>query len=114
MDGFQKAIPGTTIATAPRDITLLRERKSKAELDLLKCANEVSGVNYSPQWVVVDKVFQVTLLAIREVRKKMFIGMRESQARHMMASALDAAGLQGGECLTLFGGLRLQYCIPLQ
>jgi hypothetical protein len=54
MDGLQKAIPGATIATAPRDITLLRERKSKAELDLLKCANEVSGVTYSRR-VVVDK-----------------------------------------------------------
>lgn len=44
-------------------------------------------------------------MAIREVRKKMYIGMHESQAREMMASALRAAGLLDGGCLTLFGGL---------
>lgn len=43
VDGLQEALPNTTILTAPRDVKLLRERKSKAELELLKCANEVTA-----------------------------------------------------------------------
>jgi hypothetical protein len=43
VDGLQKALPSTIITTAPRNVMLLRERKSKAELDLLKCANEVTA-----------------------------------------------------------------------
>lgn len=42
VDGLQKAAPGIRVLTAPSEITQLRERKSPAELDLLKCANEVS------------------------------------------------------------------------
>lgn len=49
--------------------------------------------------------FQVTLLAIREVHQKLYLGIRESEAQRMMAAALLAAGLQDGECLTLFGGM---------
>jgi hypothetical protein len=47
---------------------------------------------------------QATLLAIRDVHKKLYPGIRESQARTMMALALGAAGLKDGGCLTLFGG----------
>lgn len=43
VDGLQKAAPGTRVLTASAEITQLRERKSPAELDLLRCANEVSG-----------------------------------------------------------------------
>jgi Xaa-Pro aminopeptidase len=43
VDGLQKAAPGVRVLTAPPEVTRLRERKSPAELDLLKCANEVSG-----------------------------------------------------------------------
>ncbi|KAF8919337.1 Creatinase/aminopeptidase [Mucidula mucida] len=85
VDGLQKAFPLATIVTAPLEIRQLRERKSEAELGLMKCANEA------------------TLLSIREVRKKLFIGIRESQARKMIAAALKSTGLSDGECLTLFG-----------
>jgi hypothetical protein len=42
-------------------------------------------------------------LAIREVRRQMYIGVRESEARAMLARALAAQGLEGGG-LVLFGG----------
>ncbi|KAF8905970.1 Creatinase/aminopeptidase [Gymnopilus junonius] len=77
--------PPMNVLSAPSDITQMRERKSKAEIKILKCANEA------------------TLLAIRDVHKKLYPGIRESQARNMMASALGAAGLKDGGCLTLFG-----------
>jgi hypothetical protein len=47
---------------------------------------------------------QATLLAIREVHKNLAPGIQESHARNMMATALRAAGLRDGGCLTLFGG----------
>lgn len=40
-DGLQGALPNATIASAPLEIRQLRERKSEAEIELLKCANEV-------------------------------------------------------------------------
>jgi len=43
------------------------------------------------------------------VHKKLYPGIRESQARAMMTFALGAAGLKDGGCLTLFGGVFL-YC----
>lgn len=49
--------------------------------------------------------FQATLLAIRQVHRKLYLRIRESEAQHMMAVALSEAGLQDGECLTLFGGM---------
>ncbi|RDB21302.1 putative peptidase C18A7.01 [Hypsizygus marmoreus] len=84
-DGLQEALPNVTIVTAPNEVTQLRERKSDAEIDLLKCANEA------------------TLITIRAVHKKLYFGVRESEARTMMASALSAVGLKKGGCLTLFG-----------
>ncbi|PPQ99115.1 hypothetical protein CVT26_014365 [Gymnopilus dilepis] len=76
---------GVVVLSAPPAITQMRERKSKAEIQILRCVNEA------------------TLLAIREVHKGLYPGIRESQARSMMASALGAAGLKDGGCLTLFG-----------
>ncbi|KIK63614.1 hypothetical protein GYMLUDRAFT_40673 [Collybiopsis luxurians FD-317 M1] len=84
-DGFRKALPNANVLPAHPDIKELRQRKSEAEISLLKCANEA------------------TLLAIRAVHKKMTIGMRESEARGMMSMALRAIGLENGGCLTLFG-----------
>ncbi|KAF8969918.1 peptidase M24, structural domain-containing protein [Flammula alnicola] len=73
------------VFSAPIEITQMRERKSEAELRILKCVNEA------------------TLLAIRDVHKRLVPGIRESYARSMMATALGAAGLKDGGCLTLFG-----------
>ncbi|KAG6889705.1 hypothetical protein C0992_004334, partial [Termitomyces sp. T32_za158] len=40
-DGFGSALPHATILSAPQEIRQLRERKSSAEIGLMKCANEV-------------------------------------------------------------------------
>lgn len=52
---------------------------------------------------------QATLLAIREIHQKLYPGIEESKARSMMATALGAAGLKDGGCLTLFGGALTLY-----
>ncbi|KAH7929783.1 Creatinase/aminopeptidase [Leucogyrophana mollusca] len=85
VDGLQNAGSGVKVASAPAEIKQLRERKSTAEIELLKCANEV------------------TLLAVRAVQERMYIGIRESQVRKMMEDALSAAGLTNTFALVLFG-----------
>lgn len=47
-EGLQKASAGNLVASAPVAIRLLRERKSSEEIDILKCANEVSCAHTSP------------------------------------------------------------------
>ncbi|KAL6305387.1 peptidase M24 [Sparassis latifolia] len=84
-DGLQKAAPQFRVSTAPVEVRHLRERKSKEELEIMKCVNEV------------------TLLAIRAVRDKMYFGMHESQARQLIISALTSAGLHNVGAITLFG-----------
>jgi len=84
-DGLESAFPNATVLSAPEQIKQLRERKSRAEIDIMKCVNEA------------------TLLAIRAVHKKLHLGIRESEARAMMAAALSTLGLKHGSCLTLFG-----------
>ena len=42
VDGLQQASPSTKVVSAPVQIRRLRERKNKEELDILKCANEVT------------------------------------------------------------------------
>ncbi|KAI0957418.1 hypothetical protein AcW1_005817 [Taiwanofungus camphoratus] len=85
VDGLNKAAPHSNVLTAPVEIRRLRERKSQEELEIMKCVNEV------------------TVLAIRAVREKMYIGMRESEARRLIETALSSAGLQNPGALTLFG-----------
>ncbi|PFH50072.1 hypothetical protein AMATHDRAFT_4319 [Amanita thiersii Skay4041] len=85
VDGLQAALPDASVTSAPSQIKLLRERKSAAELALLKCANEA------------------TLLAIRRVHRDLYLGIQESQARAMMSAALSGFGLKDGHCLVLFG-----------
>ncbi len=46
----------------------------------------------------------MTVLAIRTVRKHVKIGMRESEVKQLMRSALSAAGLTDIFSLVLFGG----------
>ena len=41
VDGLQSSNPNTNIFSAPLEITQMRERKSKAELEILRCVNEV-------------------------------------------------------------------------
>ncbi|QRV89524.1 Metallopeptidase family M24 [Ceratobasidium sp. AG-Ba] len=73
------------VKMAPRSIRALRERKGPEELALMRCANEV------------------TLLAIRAVRERMYIGIRESTVGQMMSLALGTAGLQNTFALVQFG-----------
>ncbi|KAK7060257.1 hypothetical protein VNI00_001022 [Paramarasmius palmivorus] len=84
-DGLEAAYKNVSVLTAPLEVRRLRERKSTAEIELMKCANEA------------------TLLALRAVHKKMYIGMHESEARNMISAALTTVGLKDGGCLTLFG-----------
>ncbi|KAF5358504.1 hypothetical protein D9756_001695 [Leucocoprinus leucothites] len=86
-DGFKGALAGIdiSVSSAPFQVNQLREHKSNAEIEIMKCASEA------------------TLLAIRHVHKQMRLGMRESEARNMMSVALSQIGLSQGGCLTLFG-----------
>lgn len=43
VDGLKDAHPQAIVSSAPYEIKRLRERKSPAELELLKCVNEVRG-----------------------------------------------------------------------
>ncbi|OBZ75936.1 ATP-dependent rRNA helicase RRP3 [Grifola frondosa] len=84
-DGLQKAAAQVQVLSAPVEVRRLRERKSKEELEILKARQ------------------QVTVLAIRAVRKHMHIGIRESEARQLILGALTAAGLKDADAITLFG-----------
>lgn len=42
-DGLQRADPGLLVISAPLSITRLREQKSRVELNILKCVNEVGA-----------------------------------------------------------------------
>lgn len=71
-DGLEEAASGREVLTAPKEVTTIRERKSEAELEILRCANEVRGM--PPQNAGYAKLSQkVTLNAIRVVRKDMKI-----------------------------------------
>jgi Xaa-Pro aminopeptidase len=76
---------GADVKPAPALVRELRERKSPAEVALMACASEA------------------TVLAIRHVRSKMNIGVRESQVRGWMSDALASAGLTDTWSLVLFG-----------
>ncbi|KIY60903.1 Creatinase/aminopeptidase [Cylindrobasidium torrendii FP15055 ss-10] len=83
--GNNSAFPTATGKSLLTEIRQLCEKKSKAELELIKCANDP------------------TVLAIRETRKKMYFGIRESETSALMEAAFKVAGLKNGGCLTLFG-----------
>lgn len=91
VDGLQST--GASVRSAPVEVRRIRERKTDAELAIMKCVNEV------------------TLLAIRAVREKMYIGMHESEAQRMIGSLLSAAGLSNAGGLVLFGGAELVVCL---
>ncbi|KAF8590441.1 Creatinase/aminopeptidase [Ramaria rubella] len=84
-DGIHHAAPNVLVASPPPTIRSLRERKSPAEIALLRCSNEV------------------TLLATRAVRKEMYIGIRQSETQQLMIDALTSAGLTNPSALVLFG-----------
>ena len=107
VDGIGRAVSklGYQIHNTPPEITAIRERKTKEEIQILRCANEVCRHITSEYLENLTRSFvQVTLQALRLVRSKMYIGMRESEARSMIRTALVAAGLKDGDGLVLFGG----------
>jgi len=79
---------GWEVREVPDEVRQIRERKSDAELEIMRCVNEA------------------TLVAIREVREQMYIGMKESTAGALMAKALTDAGFasQGLFTAAQFGG----------
>ncbi|KDN50702.1 hypothetical protein RSAG8_01200, partial [Rhizoctonia solani AG-8 WAC10335] len=76
---------GVRVDMAPPSVRALREQKGPGEIALMQCANEV------------------TLLAIRAVRERMYIGIRESQVKQLMSLALSSAGLKNAFALVQFG-----------
>lgn len=48
-EGLQRAAPASLVASAPVEVKRLRERKSKEEIEILKCANEVSHTIFNPR-----------------------------------------------------------------
>lgn len=46
VEGLRRAFPRANILEAPTEIRLLREQKSRSELDLLRCANEVGSEKF--------------------------------------------------------------------
>jgi hypothetical protein len=47
VDGLREAHPHATVSSAPYEIKRLRERKSPAEIELLKCVNEVCDLAHT-------------------------------------------------------------------
>ncbi|KAK0458508.1 peptidase M24, structural domain-containing protein [Desarmillaria tabescens] len=77
VDGLRIVFPNATVSAAPPEIKQLRERKSEGELELLK--------------------------SIRQTHKQMHIGMRESDARNLIARALADAGLKDENAALPYG-----------
>lgn len=85
VDGIEQISKDFIVENSPSEIQALRESKSSAELALLRCANEV------------------TLMALREVRRHLYFGIRESDAKALILQALMSAGLKNVDALVLFG-----------
>ncbi|KZO99490.1 peptidase M24 [Calocera viscosa TUFC12733] len=83
--GLQAVAPDMKVEIAPLPVKALREKKTPEELEILQCVNEL------------------TLMAIREVRKHLYFGMRESEGRALMSKALGQAGLSDLDNLFLVG-----------
>jgi hypothetical protein len=50
-------------------------------------------------------------MAIRAVRERMYVGIRESEVRRMMSLALATAGLKNTFALVQFGGRYMWMCV---
>lgn len=74
-DGLVKALEQQQVRMSSRALQTLRMVKSRAEVEILRCANHV------------------TELAIRKVRAYVEVGMTEADIAQLMESALATAGL---------------------
>lgn len=102
VDGFQKIAPGVDVISVPLEITSLRECQSQAELALLQYVNEAV---FNFLWLSRRNL--MTVLAIRAVQKRMYIGIRESQVRQLIDRTLAVAGVTDRWALVLFGVKRV-------
>lgn len=73
--GVSEVLKDTQVDMAPQTIRMLRMIKSKAELEIMRCANTV------------------TELAIKTVRPHVKVGMTEFEIQNVMEAALHKAGL---------------------
>ncbi|CAE6529494.1 unnamed protein product [Rhizoctonia solani] len=112
---------GVRVDMAPASVRALREQKGPDEIALMECANEGlkragGDVNMAPPSVralreqkgpeeiaLMQCANEVTLLAIRAVRERMYIGIRESRVKQLMSLALSSAGLTNAFALVQFG-----------
>jgi Xaa-Pro aminopeptidase len=101
-EGIKNAADGIQTEIAPPKIRAFREQKSPAEIALLRCANEVSTVALTEH--KFHNISKVTLLALRDVQKRMHLGMKESEAKVLILKALADAGLRHPQGWVLFGG----------
>ncbi|KAL7411402.1 peptidase M24, structural domain-containing protein [Mrakia frigida] len=85
MDQLKRVIGNGEIGVATKEVRSLRERKSKEELALLKCANEL------------------TLHAIRATRDQVRIGQTELEVNDLLEKNFEVVGMPGTDGLVLFG-----------
>lgn len=64
VDGLQAAVPKSRVVSAPVEIRRLRERKSPAEIDLLKCANQVRVLSFH--------IILLTMTMMRNVIRRLY------------------------------------------
>ncbi|KZT53560.1 Creatinase/aminopeptidase [Calocera cornea HHB12733] len=83
--GLQAVAPEMKVEIAPLAVKALREKKTAEELAIMHCVNEL------------------TLMAIREVRKHLHFGMHESEGRALVSKALGQAGLGDIDNIFLVG-----------
>ncbi|WVQ72013.1 hypothetical protein IAR50_001557 [Cryptococcus sp. DSM 104548] len=84
-EGLREVLKEETGQEVLAEVSLIRERKTRREVELLRCAN------------------QKTLYAIRQTRKRMHLGISESQTSSILEEEMAKTGLVGGEGLILFG-----------
>lgn len=117
VDGIETAVSklGYQVHNTPPEVTAIRDRKTKEEIQLLRCANEVCcHITSEYRESMTSSFVQVTLQALRLVRSKMYIGMRESEARVMIRTALVAAGLKDVDGIVQFGGNYLTTAVHIK
>lgn len=57
-DGVQQAAKDSLVTSAPVEVRRLRERKSEAELEILKCVNEVNNLVHINDSVILNVVYR--------------------------------------------------------
>lgn len=104
VEAFSRTVwPVVRVRAAPNAITRIREKKDSKEIELMRCANEVTFIFGISSHSLMTGISKVTLLAIRDVHQHIRIGMREVEIQSLMLSALSTAGLTSPTALILTG-----------